>query len=54
MPYWDMRLKDDDGNAPILVAPIMALPSEMVDLYDKFWIKSQPFSGEELKQYVVT
>lgn len=47
------ELKDADGNAPILVAPVMALPSEMVDLYDKFWIKSQPFSGEELKQFVV-
>ena len=31
----------------------MALPAEMVELYDKFWIKSQPFSGEELKQFVV-
>lgn len=47
------ELKDADGNAPILVAPVMALPSEMVDLYDKFWIKSQPFSAEELKQFVV-
>ena len=47
------ELKDADGNAPILVAPVMALPSEMVDFYDKFWIKSQPFSGEELKQFVV-
>ncbi len=46
------ELKDADGNAPILVAPVMALPSEMVDLYDKFWIKSQPFSAEELKQFV--
>lgn len=47
------ELKDADGKAPVLVAPVMALPSEMVDLYDKFWIKSQPFSGDELKQFVV-
>ena len=46
------ELKTEDGKAPILVAPVMALPSEMVDLYDEFWIKSQPFSGEELKQFV--
>lgn len=46
-------LREGDGSAPILVAPVMALPSEMVELYDKFWIKSQPFSGEELKQFVV-
>jgi ribose transport system substrate-binding protein len=46
------ELKTEDGKAPILVAPVMALPSEMVDLYDEFWIKSQPFSGEELKQLV--
>ena len=50
----DHELKTADGKAPILVAPVMTLPSEMVDLYDKFWIKSQPFSGEELKQFVVT
>lgn len=48
------ELKDADGKAPVLVAPVMALPSEMVELYDKFWIKSQPFSGDELKQFVVT
>lgn len=48
------ELKTADGKAPVLVAPVMTLPSEMVDLYDKFWIKSQPFSGEELKQFVVT
>jgi ribose transport system substrate-binding protein len=48
------ELKTDDGKAPVLIAPVMTLPSEMVDLYDKFWIKSQPFSGDELKQFVVT
>lgn len=48
------ELKDENGKAPVLVAPVMALPAEMVDLYDRFWIKSQPFSGDELKQFVVT
>lgn len=48
------ELKDSIGNAPVLVAPVMTLPAEMVDLYDRFWIKSQPFSGEELKHLVVS
>lgn len=48
------ELKDENGKAPVLVAPVMTLPSEMVDLYDRFWLKSQPFSADELKQFVVT
>jgi ribose transport system substrate-binding protein len=48
------ELKGKDGKTPVLIAPVMTLPSKLVDLYDKFWIKSQPFSGDELKQFVVT
>ena len=32
----------------------MVLPSELVELYDRFWIQSKPFSDEEMQNLVVT
>ena len=48
------ELKGEDDKAPELIVPVMILPSEFVDYYDKFWIQSQPFSAEELQQLVVS
>jgi ribose transport system substrate-binding protein len=45
-------IKDADGTAPMLIVPTMTLPSNMVDLYNTFWIEQQPFSDEEMQSFV--
>ena len=43
------KIKGSDGKAPVLTVPILVLPSNQEDLYEKFWINNQPFSADELK-----
>ena len=45
-------IKDADGNAPRLVVPVMTLPSNYIDLYNKLWIENAPFTEEELAALV--
>ncbi len=45
-------IKDTDGKPPRLVVPVMTLPSNMVDLYNKYWIETLPYSAEELQSIV--
>ena len=45
-------IKDADGTAPMLIVPTMTLPSNMVDLYNQFWIEQQPFAPEEMQAMV--
>jgi ribose transport system substrate-binding protein len=42
----------DNGKAPRLVVPVMTLPSNLVALYDKYWIQQQPFSPDEMRSWV--
>ena len=42
---------DADGNAPIFEnLPLVVLPAEWADLYERFWMKQQPYSAEEIKK----
>lgn len=43
------KIKGSDGEAPTLTVPILVLPSNQENLYEKFWINNQPFSADELK-----
>lgn len=45
-------IKDADGKAPLFKVSAAVLPSSLVELYDKFWIQSQPFSEEEMQAMV--
>jgi ribose transport system substrate-binding protein len=42
----------DNGQPPRLVVPVMTLPSNLVELYDKYWIQQQPFSADEMRSWV--
>ncbi|MDR3162184.1 MAG: sugar ABC transporter substrate-binding protein [Spirochaetaceae bacterium] len=42
----------DNGQSPRLVVPVMTLPSNLVDLYDTYWIQQQPFSPDEMRSWV--
>ena len=42
----------DNGKPPRLVVPVMTLPSNLVGLYDKYWIQQQPFSADEMRSWV--
>jgi ribose transport system substrate-binding protein len=42
----------DGGKPPRLVVPVMTLPSNLVTLYDKYWIQQQPFSADEMRSWV--
>ncbi|MDL2236842.1 substrate-binding domain-containing protein [Christensenellaceae bacterium OttesenSCG-928-K19] len=46
------HIVDGDGNSPMIIVPVMVLPSNLVDLYDEFWIQNQPYSNEELQAMV--
>ncbi len=46
------EIRDEAGNAPRFVVPVMTLPSNMVDLYNKYWIQQPPFSDDELRALV--
>lgn len=43
------QLLDKDGKAPVLYVPIIVLPKEQADLYDKFWNQQQPYTIEEMQ-----
>lgn len=43
------QLKDKKGQAPVVTVPILVLPANQEKLYKKFWIDSQPYSSEEIK-----
>ncbi|MGE4277047.1 MAG: sugar ABC transporter substrate-binding protein [Lawsonibacter sp.] len=47
-------LKDEAGNAPKLVVPVMTLPSNYVGLYNEQWIENSPYSDAEIQSLVVT
>jgi ribose transport system substrate-binding protein len=42
----------DGSNPPRLVVPVMVLPANLVDMYQKFWIDQQPFSPDEMRAWV--
>jgi len=42
----------DNGKAPRLVVPVMTLPSNLVGLYDKYWIQQHPYSDAEIRSLV--
>ena len=42
----------DNGKPPRFVVPVMTLPSNLVELYDKYWIQQQPFSADEMRSWV--
>jgi ribose transport system substrate-binding protein len=42
----------DNGKAPRLVVPVMTLPSNLIGLYDKYWLQQQPFSPDEMRSWV--
>jgi ribose transport system substrate-binding protein len=42
----------DNGQAPRLVVPVMTLPSNLVDLYNRYWIQQQPFSADEMRSWI--
>ena len=54
MQFLDIELTDENGDAPEVIVPVMVLPSELVELYDRFWIQSKPFSDKEMQNLVVT
>ncbi|MFA7673271.1 MAG: sugar ABC transporter substrate-binding protein [Clostridia bacterium] len=43
------QLLDKDGKAPVLYVPIIVLPKEQADLYDKFWNEQLPYTVEEMQ-----
>jgi ribose transport system substrate-binding protein len=43
------QLKDKDGQVPVVTVPILVLPAKQEKLYKKFWIDSQPYSSDEIK-----
>ena len=45
-------IKDPEGKAPLFKVSAAVLPSSLVDLYNQFWINSQPFSDEEMQAMV--
>ncbi|MDR0758812.1 MAG: sugar ABC transporter substrate-binding protein [Treponema sp.] len=42
----------ENGRAPRLVVPVMTLPSNLIGLYDKYWLQQQPFSPDEMRSWV--
>ncbi|MDR2659823.1 MAG: substrate-binding domain-containing protein [Spirochaetaceae bacterium] len=42
----------DGDRPPRLVVPVMVLPANMVDMYQRFWIDQQPFSADEMRSWV--
>jgi ribose transport system substrate-binding protein len=42
----------DNGQPPRLVVPVMTLPFNLVDLYNKYWIQQQPYSADEMRSWV--
>jgi len=47
-------IKDEDGKPAVLEVPVIAVPSNYVDLYYKCFIQNHPFSADELKSWVGT
>jgi ribose transport system substrate-binding protein len=42
----------ENGKAPRLVVPVMTLPSNLIGLYDKYWLQQHPFSADEMRSWV--
>jgi hypothetical protein len=42
----------ESGQAPRLVVLVMTLPSNLIGLYDKYWLQQQPFSPDEMHSWV--
>jgi ribose transport system substrate-binding protein len=42
----------ENGRAPRLVVPVMTLPSNLIGLYDRYWLQQQPFSPDEMRSMV--
>ena len=45
-------LRNEDGTAPRLVVPVITLPNNYIDLYNKLWIESYPYTEAELAAFV--
>lgn len=43
------QLLDENGKVPVLYVPIIVLPKEQADMYDRFWNEQQPYSVEEMQ-----
>ena len=46
------KLTDASGKPVTLEVPVMTLPANMVDLYNKYWVDSHPFTDKELASWV--
>ena len=46
------KLPDASGKPVTLEVPVMTLPANMVDLYNKYWVDSHPFTDKELASWV--
>lgn len=46
------KLRDSDGNAPILTVPVMTLPNKYIELYNNQWIENSPYSDDEIRSLV--
>ena len=45
-------LRNEDGTAPRLVVPVITLPNNYIDLYNKLWIEPYPSTEAELAAFV--
>jgi ribose transport system substrate-binding protein len=46
-------VRNADGSAPMFDIPVLTLPGNMEDFYDRFWLKQLPYTTEELRALTV-